>query len=82
MTLKLASNRKVIKLRGASGSVERALRAALENAHETHAVIIIEIPKNNMPQNHIFHHSKITLARLAWAMNMAQQKANKIMNPE
>jgi hypothetical protein len=74
--MKLATNRKVIKLRNRRASIEYVLKTVLNRADKLEGVIVLEITNKTQIQPFMMCYSTMTHANLVWSLKMAELKIN------
>jgi hypothetical protein len=80
--MKLATNRKVIKLRNRRASIEYVLKTALNRADKLEGVIVLEITNRKQFEPFYMLNSTMTHSKLVWALRMAELRIDDILRGE
>lgn len=77
--MKLASNKKVIKLRNRRASIEYVLKTVLNRADTLEGVIVLEITNRKQKDPFYMANSTMTHSKIVWALRMAQLRVDDIL---
>lgn len=79
MIMKLATNKKVIRLRTRKSSIEYVLKTILNRADTLEGVIVLEITNRKQKTPFYMANSKMTHSKLVWALRMAELRIDDML---